>query len=484
VGDWYDVSGAPANNAQLSSATMRSEFALVRTAMNKLPTLTGNGSKSIFVNAGATALEAVTASTARTRLGVAIGSDVQAWSTHLDAIAALSKTDGNIIVANGTTFVAESGATARTSLGLGTSNSPQFTAINLGHASDTPLTRASAGQLAVDGVTVATASNTLTMSGKTLTSPTINGGTIGSTTAVTSFRADAAGIGEAADSNYALAVAGSGNDAAGEGVRIGGVTIGGSGGDYGSVGYNFRLSDTTGVYNYNASDTASMLRFHAGGFRFYTAASGTPGNAITFSLKAELTEAGVFSVDGNPVSTNSTSSTHTVQQIELGHASDTTITRPAAGRAQIEGREVVTAAADATVLTSTIAELNLLDGVTKVGDVVYNQALNPDNQFTSGTGWLTVIQTSATPTYQCTYTAKTAWGHASASIRGTSAGLIPAAYRPAATNIANIYRINSQSVREVVINADGSIDLVYFDWAGSAYNDTTSVEGFSVSWVI
>lgn len=47
--------------------------------------------------------------------------------------------------------------------------------------------------------------------------------------------------------------------------------------------------------------------------------------------------------------------------INLGHATNTTITSPAAGRAQIEGREVVTAAADATELTSNIAELNKND---------------------------------------------------------------------------------------------------------------------------
>lgn len=50
----------------------------------------------------------------------AIGVDVQAWDADLDAIAALAKTDGNFIVGNGTAWVAESGATARTSLGLGT----------------------------------------------------------------------------------------------------------------------------------------------------------------------------------------------------------------------------------------------------------------------------------------------------------------------------------------------------------------------------
>lgn len=59
-----------------------------------------------------------TAGAARTALGVAVGSDVQAWDADLDAIAALAKTDGNFIVGNGSAWVAESGATARASLGL------------------------------------------------------------------------------------------------------------------------------------------------------------------------------------------------------------------------------------------------------------------------------------------------------------------------------------------------------------------------------
>ena len=58
------------------------------------------------------------ASTARTNLGVAIGTDVQAYDAQLADIAGLAVTDGNIIVGNGTNFVAESGATARASLGL------------------------------------------------------------------------------------------------------------------------------------------------------------------------------------------------------------------------------------------------------------------------------------------------------------------------------------------------------------------------------
>ena len=58
------------------------------------------------------------AGTARTNLGVAIGSNVQAYDADLTALGGLAKTNGNIIVGDGSTWVAESGATARTSLGV------------------------------------------------------------------------------------------------------------------------------------------------------------------------------------------------------------------------------------------------------------------------------------------------------------------------------------------------------------------------------
>jgi len=50
--------------------------------------------------------------------GHIIGTDIQAWDTQLDDIAALAVSDGNIIVGDGANWVAESGATARTSLGV------------------------------------------------------------------------------------------------------------------------------------------------------------------------------------------------------------------------------------------------------------------------------------------------------------------------------------------------------------------------------
>ena len=77
------------------------------------------------------------AGAARTALGLAIGTDVQAYDADLDAISALAKTDGGIIVGNGSAFVLESGATARTSLGLGTGDTPTFNGAAMGAAAIT-----------------------------------------------------------------------------------------------------------------------------------------------------------------------------------------------------------------------------------------------------------------------------------------------------------------------------------------------------------
>jgi hypothetical protein len=61
-----------------------------------------------------------------------------------------------------------SATTSATNLGLGTGNSPQFTAVNIGHASDTTVSRDAAGQIAVEGVRVPTISSTNTLTNKTV----------------------------------------------------------------------------------------------------------------------------------------------------------------------------------------------------------------------------------------------------------------------------------------------------------------------------
>ena len=58
------------------------------------------------------------ASTARTNLGLVIGTNVQAYDAQLADVAGLTPTDNGVIIGNGTNFVVESGATLKTSLGL------------------------------------------------------------------------------------------------------------------------------------------------------------------------------------------------------------------------------------------------------------------------------------------------------------------------------------------------------------------------------
>ena len=78
--------------------------------------------------------------------GILLGSG----SDAITATAALA--DGELLVGDGSGDpVAESGATLRTSIGVGTGDSPQFTGIELGNASDTTITRASAGNLNIEG---------------------------------------------------------------------------------------------------------------------------------------------------------------------------------------------------------------------------------------------------------------------------------------------------------------------------------------------
>ena len=104
---------------------------MVDAGLTSIAALTTSANKIIYTTAsdvyattslsafGITLIDDADASTARTTLGLAIGTNVQAYDLHLTNIAALAKTDSSLIVGNGTTWVLESGATLRTSIGLG-----------------------------------------------------------------------------------------------------------------------------------------------------------------------------------------------------------------------------------------------------------------------------------------------------------------------------------------------------------------------------
>ena len=101
---------------------------------------------SLTLDTALAVAEGGTGATTLTDGGVLLGSGTGA----ITALGVL--TDGQMIVGDGTTDpVAESGATLRTSIGVGTGDSPQFTGIELGHASDTTITRASSGNLNIEG---------------------------------------------------------------------------------------------------------------------------------------------------------------------------------------------------------------------------------------------------------------------------------------------------------------------------------------------
>jgi hypothetical protein len=86
-----------------------------------------------------------------------VAPEMRLWTGSAWVAAYVSGT-GFLASANNLSDLA-SAPTARTNLGLGTADSPQFAAINVGNASDTSITRASAGVMAVEGNNVLMANN-------------------------------------------------------------------------------------------------------------------------------------------------------------------------------------------------------------------------------------------------------------------------------------------------------------------------------------
>ena len=165
AGDIIYASGSntPARLAKDTNATR----VLTNTGTSNIPawaqvTLTNGVTGTLPVGNGGTG------ATTLTDGGVLIGNG----SGAMVAMAVLA--DSEMIVGDGTTDpVAESGATLRTSIGVGTGDSPQLTGIELGHATDTTITRGAAGLLEVEGVRLVTLTATQTLTNKTLTAPAI-----------------------------------------------------------------------------------------------------------------------------------------------------------------------------------------------------------------------------------------------------------------------------------------------------------------------
>lgn len=119
VADGNGVAGNP--TLDLADAELLA-LAGLTSAADKLPYFTGLGTAALtdFTAFARTILDDANQGAVQTTLGLVIGTNVQAWDADLDTLAGLSKADSNFIVGDGVAWVVESGATARTSLGLGT----------------------------------------------------------------------------------------------------------------------------------------------------------------------------------------------------------------------------------------------------------------------------------------------------------------------------------------------------------------------------
>lgn len=111
---------------------------------------TGAGTAGLFdlTAAGRALLDDADATAQRTTLGLGTISTQDASAVAITGGTIAGITD--LAVADGGTG-ASTAAAAATNLGLGATDSPQFTAINVGNASDTTITRVSAGDIAVEG---------------------------------------------------------------------------------------------------------------------------------------------------------------------------------------------------------------------------------------------------------------------------------------------------------------------------------------------
>ncbi len=281
-------------------------------------------------------------------------------------------------------------------LGLQTSDSPQFNGVNVGHASDTTITRVAAGQLAVEGNNLLRADVDGVLSGSAQIAADISGSL--SAAAIVDLAANIV-------SSSAQVTAGSGflsgsaeGDAQGQ-IKLNGVNV-----DANALGTgdspqftNLTLSgnltvngttttiDTTnldigdniislngngaanGGLEVNDGPASGSLLWNGTDNRWTAGAKGSESAVLTalgygvLSGSAEGDAQGQVKLNGVNVDANGVATGDSPQfaGVNVGHASDTTITRVAAGQIAVEGNNLLRAEGDGIMSSS----LQIGDGI-------------------------------------------------------------------------------------------------------------------------
>ena len=296
--------------------------------------------------------------------------------------------EGEMIVGDGTTDpVAQSGATLRSSIGVGTGNSPQFTAIELGHKSDTTIARVSAGVASIEGAEIRTGTVAVANGGTGATSLTDGGILLGSGTgAVTAMNALGAGemiVGDGTTDPIAQSGAtlrtsigvGTGDSPQFTAIELGhadDTTIARVGKGVISVQGNTVLTERATVTIEQGGTGATSLTDHGillgSGTDAVTATSVlTDGQLLigdtsndpapqTVGGDITITKTGVVTIANDAVTGAKIENNPTIAgnltvsgQIELGHADDTTIARVDKGVISVQGNTVLTERATVTI---------------------------------------------------------------------------------------------------------------------------------------
>lgn len=145
---------------------------------------------------------------------------------------------------------------------------------------------------------------------------------------------------------------------------------------------------------------------------------------------------------------------------------------------------VTSSAAELNILdgvTSSTAELNKLDGVTATTAELNESSVGAAHTSFSAGGDLTGTVYIAKVGKVVTMT----WGalsHSSSYEPASGVGVVPAAYRPVATAVA-VYTMLSTSLQRVGVSTAGTINFYYRDWAGLNDSSTQASPG-TISWVI